>query len=144
MLAADAIDAASTTPVASLVPEARRSVFLPELFGPKLFFIAENNVYNFMQRLSPDYRGGFWNFLEYREKPLYLAPTSAPHYRIVCRTNGYEGEVSADAAGIIATLFTFSHLSFDHPVDHLSEGFERLHDYASDHPEAAQIYSAID
>src|SRR3546814_18091330 len=57
-------------------PDALRSVFLPELFGPKLFFIAENNVYNFMQRLSPDYRGGFWNFLEYREKPLYLAPTS--------------------------------------------------------------------
>lgn len=144
MPAADAIDAAPTAPVAILVPEARRSAFLPELFGPKLFFAAENNIYNFMQWLCPDYRGGFWQFLEHRGKPLYLAPTSAPHYRIACRSNGYEGEVSADAAGIIATLFTFSHLSFDHPVDHLSDGFGRLHDYASGHPEAAQIYRAID
>jgi hypothetical protein len=137
-------DPASIADAATLVPDARRSGFLPRLFGKELIFVGEASVYNFMQWLSPDYRGGFWNFLEHRGKPLYLAPTSAERFRIICRTNDYEGEVSADAAGIIATLFTFSYLSFDHPVDHLSESFERLRDYACVHAEAAKILRAID
>lgn len=59
-------------------------------------------------------------------------------------TNGYESEVSADAAGIIATLFTLSHLSFKYESDLLPEGYGRLYAFASDHPEASEIFQAID
>lgn len=135
----------TTTRVATLVPEARREMFLPGLFGLQHLILAENAVYNFMTLLSPhDYGGGFWDFYEYEGKPLYLVPTSRPRYRINVETNGYEGEVSADAAGIVATLFTFSHLSFKYRSDLLADGYERLYAFAAEHPEASEIFQAID
>ena len=130
---------------ASIVPDDRRAEFLPTLFGRSLVIIGENAVYGLMERLSPlDYRGGFWDFYEQDGQPLYLVPTSKPRYRISCETNGYEGDVSADAAGIIATLFTFSHLSFKYQSDLLAEGYDRLYAYAADHDEASEIFQAID
>lgn len=107
--------------------------------------MAENTLYSLMDRLSPqDYGGGFWDFYELDCKPLYLVPTSKPRYRIAWDTNGYEGEVSADAAGIIATLFALSHLSFRFESDLLTEGYSRLYDHAAEHSEAAEIFQAID
>ncbi|ODT65213.1 MAG: antirestriction protein [Pelagibacterium sp. SCN 63-23] len=128
-----------------LVPEARREGFLPELFGRSLLIVGENTVYSLMEWLSPqDYGGGFWNFYEYRGSPLFLAPTSKPRFRIACPTNDYQGEVSAEAAGIIATLFAFSHLSLRYRLDRLADGYERLYGHAGEHPEAAEIFQAID
>lgn len=135
----------TTTRDATLVPEDRRASFLPDLFGPWHFILAEHTVYNFMAWLSPrDYSGGFWVFYALEAKPLYLVPTSKPRYRITCDTNGYEGEVSADAAGIIATLFTLSHLSFKYDADVFADGYGRLYAFASRHPEALEIFRAID
>ena len=119
--------------------------FLPRLFGPRLFIISEHAVFGFMERLSPaDYNVGLWDFYEIQGEPLYLAPTSRSHFHLSWDGNGYEGEVSADAAGIIATLFAFSHLSFRHDAAELSDGFARLYAYAADHPEAREIFQAID
>ena len=90
--------------------------------------------------------GAYWQFFEVGHQPLYLAPNGRDRFRIRCGSNGYDGEVSADAAGIIATLFTFSYLSFefDDDDDHIAQAFHRLRDHALDHPEAAEIFSAID
>lgn len=129
---------------ATIVPDHRRCTFLPSLFGRRLFFKGEALLYTFMQWLSPAYRGGYWQFMEACCQPLYLVPIDQPRWRICCRTNGYEGDVSADAAGIIATLFTFSHLSFEAQDNHIAEAFQRLRNHAGDHPEAAAIFSAID
>lgn len=130
---------------AMLVPEDRRSGFIALLFGQRHFFVAEQNLFSLMEELSPvDYRGGFWNFYTLDDQPLYLAPTGRHRYQIGCEGNGYEGEVSADAAGIIATLFTFSHMSFRYRSEILTEGYARLYDYASVHAEAGEIFRAID
>ncbi len=127
------------------VPEARRMAFLPRLFGRRLFLIGEHTVFSFMEHLSPaDYSGGLWDFYELEGEPLYLAPTARPRFRLFWEGNGYEGEVSAGAAGIIATLFAFSHLSFSHDADELATGFARLHAHAAEHPEAREIFRAID
>lgn len=135
----------TTGAAATRVPEHQRVDFLPALFGRDLLLIGENTLYSMMEWLSPDdYRGGFWDFYELDGKPLYLAPTSKPRYRVTCRTNDYSGEVSADAAGIIATLFTFSHLSIRRQSDHMADGYYRLFYYAADHPEASQIFQATD
>ena len=91
------------------VPDERRMDFLPRLFGRRLLIIGEHTVFRFMEILSPgDYGGGLWDFYERAGQPLYLAPTSKPRCRLFCEGNGFEGEVSSDAAGIIATLFAFS------------------------------------
>ena len=131
--------------LATLVPERRRQTFLPTMFGTRHLIIAENTLYNLMGWLSPqDYGGGLWDFYEQEGMPLYLVPTSRPRYRIVCETNGYEGEVPAEAAGIIATLFTLSHLSFSFESDHFAEGYQRLRAYSDGHPESSVIFAAID
>ncbi|WEX12364.1 antirestriction protein [Chelativorans sp. AA-79] len=133
------------TRVATLVPEDRRPEFLPELFGLQFLIMAENTLYYMMEWLSPeDYGGGFWDFYELDGKPLYLVPPKKPRYRIICRTNDYSGEVTTDAAGIIATLFTFSHLSIKFESSRMAEGYHRLFSYAGDHLEASQIFQAID
>ena len=135
----------ASTPTAMLVPGDRRMAFLPRLFGPRLLLIGEHAVFAFMEQLSPaDYNGGMWDFYELTGVPLYLAPTSKPRLRLCWDGNGYDGEVSAGAAGIIATLFAFSHLSFRYDAPELPDGFARLYAYAADHPEARDIFQAID
>lgn len=130
---------------ATIVPEEGRQEFLPTLFGHSLLIVAENAVYSFMDRLSPlDYGGGFWDFYEHEGKPLFLAPQSTSRFRITGEITGFQGEVSAEAARIIATLFAFSHLSFQYQSDDLSEGYGRLYAYSAEHPEAAEIFQAID
>lgn len=130
---------------ATIVPDDRRETFLPRLFGLPLLIVAENSVYSLMERLSPrDYGGGLWNFYEDAEQPLFLAPSSKPRFRIESQITEYRGEVSAEAAGIIATLFAFSHLSFRFESDFLAAGYERLHGYVDSHAEASAIYRAID
>lgn len=129
----------------TVVPEARRMDFLPALFSPALMLIGERTVYQFMFWLAPDnYNGGFWHFHERDGQPLFLSPDTGKRFRIACETNGYVGEVSAEAAGIIATLFALSHLSFRHEVDHLSDAYMRLYEFAGDHPEAGEVFQAID
>ena len=49
------------------------------------------------------------------------------------------GNRSLLPAGIIATLFAFSHLSFRFESDFLANGYERLLRYLDGHPEAAAI-----
>jgi len=121
---------------ATLVPEARRPAFLPTLFGTRLLIVAENSVYRCLDLLSPyDYRGGFWNFYEVANQPLFLAPASERRFRVESNLSQFQGEVSAEAAGIIATLFTFSHLSFWYESSFLVDGYERLHRYVDGHPE---------
>lgn len=134
----------SSQTAAALVPDHRRGPFLPDLFGREHFMICEVTVFHWMESLSPDYTGGFWNFYEWGGQPLYLAPTSRDRYRLTCQTNGFDGEGSADCAGIIATLFALSHLSFQYESEFLSDRYHRLYGYAAEHPEARTILGAID
>jgi hypothetical protein len=138
-------EAATALKPVTLVPEARRMTFLPALFSPALMLIGERAVYQFMSWLAPDdYAGGLWHFHEWGGQPLFMSPDADKRFRIFCETNGYMSEVSAEAAGIIATLFALSHLSFRHEVDQLAEAYMRLYEFAGDHPEAGEIFKAID
>jgi hypothetical protein len=138
-------EAATALKPVTLVPEARRMAFLPALFCPPLMLIGERAVHQFMSWLAPDdYTGGLWHFHERSDQPLFKSPDADKRFRIFCETNGHMGEVSAEAAGIIATLFALSHLSFRHEADQLAEAYVRLCEFAGDHPEAGEIFKAID
>lgn len=84
---------------ATLVADNKRQGFLPTLFGLNRMIVAENTLYSLMDRLSPDYGGGSWDFYELKGKPLYLVPDSRSRFCMSWPDNGYNGEVSADAAG---------------------------------------------
>jgi hypothetical protein len=75
---------------------------------------------------------------------FYLRTGSEPvAFRVP--SNGFEGVMSPDAAGITVCLFAYSHLSFQFPADTcLSRHSFLLRAYAIEHPEASLIFAAID
>lgn len=92
-----------------------------------------------------DYRGGYWQFYALSNGGFYLAPDSDRLFPVVCE-NGYEGNLSADALGITACLYAYSHLSFagDAFAETCARQFHWPRDYTMEHPEARDFLRAID
>ncbi len=116
---------------------------LPRHFGRHMLTV-EYAVYAFMRRLVNQYSGGCWAFFELSNGGFYMAPECATELSICVDGNGFEGTMSADAAGITACLFALSHLSFQIADDSIAEHFHRLRDFALEHAEASVILAAID
>jgi Antirestriction protein len=133
----------SSAPVeARRVDDSRRLLALPRYSGHRMMRF-ESAVYGFMHRFAPDYRGGFWQF-ELSNGGFYMA-LDRGSFRFCVPTNGYEGRLSADAAGITVCLFACGHLSFYDTRDDLyGERFHQLREFAIQHAEASQTFSAID
>ena len=93
--------------------------------------------------ISDRLRQGYWEYCELSNVGFYMAPRM-PAVRISIDSNGYEGHLSADAAGITVCLFVFSHLSFRNRREVYSQHFHRLRDCALGHAEARAIFAAID
>ena len=132
--------------VATLVPEEDRLKFLPRYFGKHMLTV-EHALYAQFAKLCPTYTGGYWQFYELSNGGCYLAPNreTSP---LLHDGNFFEARVSGDAAGIIVSLFTFSHMSFmleDDPFGpRIAHYFHLLRDFVADHPEANLIYRAVD
>ena len=125
------------------VNEHARIGTLPRHFGRHML-IVENRIYSFLRQFSTDYTGGYWNFYELSNGGFYMAP-ELETVRLVIASNGYEDQMSGDAAGITVCLFAFSHLSFEYPqLETFARHFHRLRDFAADHAEAQKIFGAID
>lgn len=117
--------------------------FLPRHFGPR-FLTGEAAVYVAMQRLCPDYDGGFWDFLDLTNGGFYMRLRVDDDLRIaVPDGNGFDGVLSADAAGIVATLFALNHLAWQ-GAPAMVQAYDRLRAYAEQHPECGSILAAID
>ena len=129
--------------VASIVPEGRRMEFLPSKFGVTAMLKVETAVFAWMQRLCPTYVGGYWNFVELSNDGAYMAPSGAESFDLCVEGNGFEGRVSADAAGVIATAFALNGLIW-RGHDKLGEKYEQLLDYISHHPDQIAIRRALD
>jgi antirestriction protein len=132
-----------TSVVAQQVEDSERMMALPRHFGQRLLAF-EGAVYDFMRRFAADYDGAYWQFYELSNGGFYMAPDGGP-FRISIDTNGYEGEMSADAAGITICLFACSHLSFRYSDDDVfGDHFHMLREFAAEHAEASAIFAAID
>lgn len=132
-----------TAILATLVHDHARLDCLPRFFG-KHSVLVECAVFTMLDRMSQDYSGGYWGFYELSNGGFYMAPKADKRFRVMWEDNGFEGEVSADAAGIIACLMAFSHLSFQIADDCIVEAFHRLREFAMEHREAGLIFAAID
>lgn len=133
---------------ASVVSAGQRLDFLPAYFGPRLMMRGEALVYTWLRRLSEDYNGGFWHYYTLTNGGFYMAPEADKRMRIEVYGNGFAGEMSADAAGIVATLFALCQLTSEAGQTDdgaaLADRYHFLRDFAAYHPEAALIYRAID
>lgn len=126
------------------MPEAERLDFLPIFFGTRLMMRGEGLVYDWMAKLYEEYRGGFWKFYTLSNGGGYMAPDSAKPKRILVDDNGFEGDMSADAAGVVATLFALGQLAAEMEQDEIIRFFHELSDFAGEHAEAGLIRRAID
>ena len=117
---------------------------LPRHFGRHMMTF-EGKVYDLMRQFAPQYSGGEWAYLELSNGSFYMTPPPDKAYRLTIQSNGYDGEMTADAAGITVCLFAYSSLSFEYrQTDVFIRHFHRLRDFALAHAESAQIFAAID
>lgn len=135
---------------ASLVADNHRLTFLPSYFGPRQMIRGEALVYAWLRKLSDDYNGGYWHYYTLTNGGFYMAPRLDKRLRLEVAGNGFGGEMSADAAGIVATLFALCQLASeiqgkdDSATDALVDRYLLLRDFAGDHAEARLIFQAID
>lgn len=116
---------------------------LPRHFGEHMMTV-EGWVFDLMRDYCADYSGGCWQFYELSNGGFYMVPHLG-RVRLHVPSNGYRGEMTADAAGITICLFVFSHLSFQYRQDEVfARHFHWLREFAMGHAEARQIFAAID
>jgi hypothetical protein len=128
---------------ASRVSTSARLDFLPRHFGRHMMQV-ESRIYEQLRELAPAYVGGYWHYVNLSNDGCYLSPEGET-FLIDQPSNYFQGTVSADAAGIIVTLYVLSELSFKYPQEPpFADHFHQLRDFAAEHAEAALIFAAID
>ena len=115
------------------------------LFGLNFPMRLEPMVFATADRLSYEYQGGMWIFSSLSTGGFFMFPDSEEPFHVSCE-NGFEGELSAEAFGIVCCLYAYSNLSFsgDAFADVCSVHFHKLRDFSLGHPEAGSIFQAID
>lgn len=116
------------------------------LFGVHFPMCLEPVIYTMAEQLSPDYTGGLWAMYALSNGAFYMAPDSEQTMRVVS-PNGYEGAMSADALGITACLYAYSHLSFGGPeafAETCARQYHLLRELMFEHAEVGAILQAID
>lgn len=127
------------------VKESERGPFTAARFGVRFLWL-ESYVYDSAASLCAHYSGGLWEFYVLSNGGFYLAPRCEGRFQVVC-ANGYQGELSADAFGIVACLYAYSLLSFAADAElgaTCARHYHWVREYAGQHPEAAAIWAACD
>ena len=123
----------------------QRVIHSAERFGINFPLKLEPAIYGFAEQLSRDYQGGYWHFYTLGNGGFYMAPDDGPCFQ-VSSENGWEGKLSADALGITACLYAYSHLSFAEGDfgELCARHYHWLRALAMKHTEAGGILAAID
>ncbi|BAU77424.1 antirestriction protein [Metapseudomonas furukawaii] len=125
------------------VPVRLRMSVLPRHFDRQMLNV-ERNIMNALRELCDSYNGGYWEYYELSNGGFYMAPNDQDAFCLSCQGNGYEGELSADAAGIVASLFGLCRAANTFQTDNLINHYHWLRDFALAHAEADAIFAAID
>ena len=136
----------------SLIAEASRMDATHTIFGLHFPLRLEPTVFHMAGMLSEQYQGGSWEFYALSNGGFYMVPRSEPHAQTpdkvfaVTSENGFVGLMSADALGITACLYAYSHLSFAQNSfgELCAKHYHWLREYALDHSEVGAIFAAID
>lgn len=128
-----------------LIAEEDRVNHTAALFGINFPLKLEPFVYFMADTMCEDYNGGYWNFYALSNGGFYMAPHTDKPFRVSCE-NGFEGDLSADAFGIVCCLYAYSHLSFGEGefAQTCAEHYHLLREFMYQHPEVDAILRAID
>jgi len=136
----------NTAITSNLVPDRERMNIVAELFGIHFPMRIEPLVFALAEEMGHEYRGGLWKFYTLSNGGFYMSPDFDGMFTVACE-NGFSGPMSADALGITACLYAYSHLSFtdnEALAELCARHYHWLREYALDHPEAGGILAAID
>lgn len=129
-----------------LLTESERIQYPAQLFGTFFPFHIEPVIYNMANYIAAEYNGGYWLMYRLNNGGFYMHPDAKEPYTVVC-DNYYQGELSPDAFGITACLYTYSYLSFSDNEELAQIGATQYHllrAFALEHDEAQAILTAID
>lgn len=119
-----------------------RMACLPRIAGMRCVQL-ENTIYSMLSRLCGDYEGGYWHFYALSNDGFYMAPAIDGRLHL-SGENYFEGDVSADSAGLIACAMAYSNLSFMNNGQCFATAYSRLSDFIYQHGDAAVIRAALD
>jgi hypothetical protein len=135
------------TPVTrTLIPEGQRLAVIEKTFGAHFPLMIEPVIYGITERMAEAYSGGYWLMYTLDNGGFYMAPEGDHIYQVSC-DNYFAGALSADALGITACLYAYSHCSFsrDESFGRLcARHYHWLRVHMYNHPEVAAILMAID
>lgn len=128
-----------------LVPEDQRTVITERLFGIHFPLQMEPVIYGITDRMATEYSGGYWDFYTLSNNSFYMAPSGDHVYHVTC-DNMFEGDLSADALGVVACLYAYSHPSFSNGRFARVSAchYHRLREFMFEHPEVRAILGATD
>ena len=127
----------------SVVASRQRMTFLPRMF-PGCFAHGEHAVYGFMSSFCKEYNGGDWEFYTLSNGGFFMALLGDQPMRLQIDTNMCDQQMSAQAAGIVVSLFALGLMAERTQSDRVINHYHLLRDFVECHPEASKIYQAID
>lgn len=136
----------STTITRNKISTNLRIKHTAELFGIRFPLNIEPAIYAITGNIAAEYDGAYWEFYSLSNGGFYMAPSLDRLYEVSC-DNGYEAKLSADALGIAACLYAYSHLSFSSNqafAEICANQYHWLREFMLEHAEASAILGAID
>ncbi|MFC6208703.1 antirestriction protein [Rahnella laticis] len=106
--------------------------------------LLEPKIFTWLDRLRADYHGDFWDFYTLPNGGAFMVPGTEQNYALFNEFNGNGATVSREAAGIVASLMTYSHHACLTEHDDMITHFYRLREYALHHRESQAIFTLID
>lgn len=137
-------ESAKQSPItARQLGESERLDTLPRHFGGRGMLQVEFSIYDALRELADGYRGGYWHYYQLSNGGFYMAPDTDTPFRLSVAGNGFSGSLSADATGIVASLFGINRIAHI-PDQRCIEHYYLLRDFALLHAEQSSIFRAID
>jgi len=126
-----------------IVDDEQRSEALSRHFAHHMLKV-EDSIFMVMQRLVPDHHAVLWHFYELSNGGFYMAPALQVVQRVRNLVAGEYREMSADAAGLAASLLAFRHLSTQMRSDVMVRHYFQLRQFVTEHSEGKAILAAVD
>jgi hypothetical protein len=126
-------------PRRELVSAAQRDEVLTQLLGKPINL--ELVVQGFLLTLAEDYQPGELQLVLLSNHTMYAAPKTGQQYRVIA-PNGWRGSLTACGLGIVASLLSFSYLSFGKNIQlstRFDDQYTRLIESLVDLPERSSI-----
>lgn len=125
--------------------DTQRVAFTAKLFGMHFPMKLEPTIYGMADMLAPAYQGGYWNFYGLSNGGFFMSPSTDTIFDVSCE-NGFDGKLSANALGVTACLYSYSHLSFGEGefAQVCAAHYHLLRDFMMEHAEARAILRATD